>query len=418
MTFQEGTEKESDADRMKPEFKYYDFFAGAGLVQLGLGDRWECLWANDNDRTKEKVYEANFGANAFSFGDVQDVEASDLPRAAHMAWSSFPCQDLSLAGWRRGMSAERSGTFWAFWRIMRDLHDQGDRPPVMTVENVTGLLRGDDFSGLCEALAALDMKFGALVVDARYFLPHSRPRVFVVAVDARVECKGLYEEQPTHSEWVPNSLINGWKTLPDTLKKHWRWWKLPVPDRRRVDIREVVEEDPTGVDWYPASKVERLLSLMNDRHRGKVEDAQKAGTKQIGFLYKRTRQGQQRAEVRFDGIAGCLRTPAGGSSRQTVVVVKGDEVKARLLSPREAARLMGAPDSFSLPSNYNDAYHAMGDGVAVPVVSWIAEHLLEPLARRSQEAADEELVGSPDRDRINGHRDAAEKLAARWEASS
>ena len=87
----------------------------------------------------------------------------------------------------------------------------------------------------------------------------------------------------------------------------------------------------------------------------------------------------QRAEVRFDGISGCLRTPVGGSSRQTVIVVEKGRVRTRLLSPREAARLMGVPDSYPLPSAYNDAYHVFGDGVAVPAVSWLESHLLCPL---------------------------------------
>jgi DNA (cytosine-5)-methyltransferase 1 len=91
----------------------------------------------------------------------------------------------------------------------------------------------------------------------------------------------------------------------------------------------------------------------------------------------------QRAEVRFDDVAGCLRTPGGGSSRQTLLVVHGDFVRSRLLSPREAARLMGLPDTYKLPGRYNDAYHLAGDGLVVPAVSFLSEHLLEPLARES-----------------------------------
>ena len=120
--------------------------------------------------------------------------------------------------------------------------------------------------------------------------------------------------------------------------------------------------------------------MMTDLHRSKVKEAVRLG-KPVGFLYKRIRKGVQRAEVRFDGVAGCLRTPHGGSSRQTVLVVNGSDVASRLLSPREAARLMGVPDSFWLPLKYNDAYRAIGDGVAVPVVSWLSNRLLAPLAQ-------------------------------------
>jgi DNA (cytosine-5)-methyltransferase 1 len=111
----------------------------------------------------------------------------------------------------------------------------------------------------------------------------------------------------------------------------------------------------------------------------------------VGTIYRRTRAAEngrtrQRAEVRFDDIAGCLRTPAGGSSRQTILVVEGTTVRSRLLSPREAARLMGLSDDYRLPERYNDAYHVCGDGVCVPVVRHIAAHLLEPLLR-SREAS-------------------------------
>jgi DNA (cytosine-5)-methyltransferase 1 len=60
-------------------------------------------------------------------------------------------------------------------------------------------------------------------------------------------------------------------------------------------------------------------------------------------------------------------------------VVDDGAIRTRLLSPREAARLMGLPDSYVLPKKYNEAYHLAGDGVVVPVVRFLAAHLLEPL---------------------------------------
>jgi DNA (cytosine-5)-methyltransferase 1 len=104
----------------------------------------------------------------------------------------------------------------------------------------------------------------------------------------------------------------------------------------------------------------------------------------VGGIYRRTRTDDdgvkaQRAEIRFDDVAGCLRTPAGGSSRQSIMIVQGGMVRSRLLSPREAARLMGLPEDYVLPENYNEAYHLAGDGVAVPVVRFLATHILEPI---------------------------------------
>ena len=124
--------------------------------------------------------------------------------------------------------------------------------------------------------------------------------------------------------------------------------------------------------------------MMSTVNLAKVHHAKRTGRKMVGTIYKRTRfdsvgQKVQRAEVRFDDIAGCLRTPGGGSSRQLILVVDGHSVKSRLISSRETARLMGLPEDYRLPEKYNEAYHLTGDGVVVPVVRHLAEQLFEPL---------------------------------------
>jgi hypothetical protein len=236
------------------------------------------------------------------------------------------------------------------------------------------------------------MQFGAVVLDARHFVPQSRPRVFMVAVDAHVDVTGLGYESPVKT-WTPRALLNAHDGLPKPLSRLWRWWNLPVPQTEIVPVERLLEDDPEGVNWHTEAETKRLLGLMNDLHRKRIEEARRSGSRSIGFVYKRIRDGVQRAEVRFDGVAGCLRTPKGGSSRQTVIVVSNRKVKSRLLSPREAARLMGVPDRFKLPVSYNHAYYGMGDGVAVPVVSWLSQHLLEPLADRISDPESKRRVG-------------------------
>src|SRR5262249_49521835 len=127
-----------------------------------------------------------------------------------------------------------------------------------------------------------------------------------------------------------------------------------------------------------AAHTRHVLSLMTDRHRRKLEAADPGA---VGTVYRRTRNCRQRAEVRFDGVAGCLRTPAGGSSRQTGILAWNGRFRTRLLTTREAARLMGVPDDYPLPDRYNEAYHLFGDGVAVPVVRYLADHVLLPAQR-------------------------------------
>lgn len=90
-------------------------------------------------------------------------------------------------------------------------------------------------------------------------------------------------------------------------------------------------------------------------------------------------------EVRFDGLAGCLRTPEGGSSRQLLILKRNGEIRTRLITVREAARLMGAPETFSIPGGYNEGYKAMGDAVAAPVAAYLGRHLLRPLTEAAYE---------------------------------
>jgi len=172
--------------------------------------------------------------------------------------------------------------------------------------------------------------------------------------------------------------------MADDAKRKWVWWNIPKAARQNTTFADLIEDIPTGVEWRKAGQTKYLLDLMSPVNRRKVADAMEFGRRTIGAIYRRTRPDEsgvsrQRAEVRFDDIAGCLRTPVGGSSRQTILVVEGRKVRSRLLSPREAARLMGLDDGYVLPARYNDAYHVCGDGVCVPVVRHIAAHILESL---------------------------------------
>ena len=370
-------------------FDFYDFFAGGGMARLGLGPRWRCLFANDNSEKKAQAYRVNFPpADELNTSSVHDLTLEDLPGQPMLSWASFPCQDLSLAGDRRGLSGERSGTFWPFWNLMAGMAKQGRPVPLLVLENVVGAItshNGDDFQAILEALSEGGYVFGPMVIDAVHFVPQSRPRLFIIALrqDAHLPVD-LLQSGPSDL-WHPQTLRNAYEAVSYGLRQVWLWWKLPKPHPRRLSLSDVIDNNPTGVEWHTDEETKRLLGMMTEVNLKKVSEAQKLGRRAIGTVYKRTRPNKegertQRAEVRFDEVSGCLRTPVGGSSRQTVIIVEGDRIRSRLLSPREAARLMGVPDSYRLPQKYNDAYHLMGDGLAVPAVSWLERHLLRPLA--------------------------------------
>jgi DNA (cytosine-5)-methyltransferase 1 len=375
----------------KPTF--IEFFAGGGMARAGLGDGWRCLFANDFDQKKVSTYEANWGVGDIKHCDVASLTLADLPRTvADLAWASFPCQDLSLAGSYRGLGREqdntrtRSGTFWPFWKLMRSLMRAGRAPRTIVLENVYGCLTshdGRDFAAIGAALAEADYRFGAAVINASHFVPQSRPRVFFIAVSKGEKIPNSLVANGPQAPWHPAALIEAFGGMIPKAKGSWVWWQIAEPDPRRSIFADLVDNAPVGVEWHSAADTRYLLELMAPLHRQKVTAAMKSGRRIVGTVYRRTRPDdtgtkRQRAEIRFDDIAGCLRTPAGGSSRQTILVVEGKRVRSRLLSPREAARLMGLKDEYLLPERYNDAYHVCGDGVCVPVVRHIASHLLEP----------------------------------------
>jgi DNA (cytosine-5)-methyltransferase 1 len=358
---------------------FYEFFAGGGMARLGLGAGWTCGFANDFDPVKAATYRANFAdaAHHFHEGDVWRLSAADLPGRAELAWASSPCQDFSLAGARAGLAGGRSSAFYGFWRLMQALGAEGRAPRLIVIENVSGLLSsrgGADFAALGQALADSGYVFGALEIDAARFLPQSRPRVFVVA-SREPPRPQLTGESPFHTRAVRRAQA----ALPPELARRWVWWRLAAPPARNTDLAAMLQPDD-AVAWHPRGRTERLLALMGPLHRARLEV--QVG-RAVGAVFRRMRiedgRRVQRAEVRFDGLAGCLRTPRGGSSRQVIVVVDEGAVRSRLLTPREAARLMGLPEGYVLPNPATAGLHVAGDGVAVPVVRWLAEQLLEPL---------------------------------------
>jgi DNA (cytosine-5)-methyltransferase 1 len=357
------------------------------MARAGLGDGWQCLFANDFDKVKARSYVDNWGAEHLIVDDVANVSTGHLPGTTDLVWASFPCQDLSLAGDGAGLSGNRSGSFWPFWRLVDKLAKQGRHPKVVVLENVCGALTshgGADFAAICKALAKSGYRFGAMVLDAVNFLPQSRPRLFIVAVRKEWDVPAALLESGSQPPWHTKGVFAAFQRLAPKDRTDWAWWRLPSPPARTRTLVDLIERNPKGVKWHTGAETKRLLAMMSDSHLEKVTAALREQRRAVGCIYKRMRVNAygdrvQRAEVRFDGIAGCLRTPVGGSSRQIIIEVESNEVNTRLLSPREAARLMGLDDGYILPEKYNDAYHLAGDGVAVPVVRFLAHHLLEPL---------------------------------------
>ncbi|MGP5265937.1 DNA cytosine methyltransferase [Brachybacterium alimentarium] len=357
--------------------KALEFFAGIGLARMGLeAGGFRVAWANDYEADKKLMYEAQFsnqGDHAFALGDIGLVDVDSLPRDASLAWASSPCTDLSLAGGRAGFAGPQSGTFWHFIRLLEELGD--DRPGVAVLENVTGLASshgGDDLAAAIRAFNALGYSVDVLAIDARRFVPQSRPRLFLVAaVNPPADVPDPNSElRPDWLQWVfgDESLRTHRAPLP----------ALPLPLTEGLgDLVEDMRLDDER--WWDTDRTRAFADSLSPFQRERVVSMRRSRGVKYRTAYRRTRNGVAVWEVRPDDISGCLRTARGGSSKQALVRLGNGRMQVRWMTPREYARLMGAGEYDFSSARTNQALFGFGDAVAVPAVSWLTENYLLPL---------------------------------------
>lgn len=369
-----------------PESKtFLEFFAGVGLVHLGLrGSGWECVYANDISGKKEEMYRDEFpDATYFHREDIwkTDDVLRHITQRASLATASFPCIDLSLAGQMRGLEGKHSGALFGFIQVMRRLKERGLMPPIVMLENVVGLVAGkggDDFRKTCRSLADLGYYLDAVAVDAKHFAPQSRPRLFIIGT--------LPEKMPSDvlagDDWAAemsrrNGVIS--KKLYDAMRTtqlSTGWIAHPLPPIPAIK-KNVASFIDHGDDqqWWGEEEVEKHLRRTSEAHYADIERLRRSGETWVGTGFRRIREGTTRVEVRFDGIAGCLRTANGGSARQIVLLIRDEQIKMRWMTPREYARLQGAPN-FNITRGVSQSLTGFGDGVCVPVIEWIDVNIL------------------------------------------
>lgn len=372
---------------MDHKFRFAEFFAGGGMVSAALRPDWQCVLANDFDSMKCATYRTNWGGETLVEGDVGSLPTDMLHRPVDLYWASPPCQDFSLAGKGAGLTGSRSSAFHTWYDLVADVAKKGFAPPLIAFENVTGLARrrnGTDLVAVATFLTDLGYRLGSFLLDARDFLPQSRPRIFLIAVrdDIHIPSHLLASpDKPDPSDILPRH-ASGLQNFP---RERLVSWKLPPRMAAKPALNTIMDTAPDTA-LISEDRLSDLVNLMTPEHRKRLEAQRSRPGLQIATVYKRGRPGRkgkisQRAELRDDGIAGCLRTPSGGSSRQTIIISENGTLGARLLSSREIARLMGLPDSYRMPERYNDAYKVAGDGVAVPVVRYLASSFFEPILK-------------------------------------
>lgn len=364
--------------------KFAEFFAGIGLMRLGLeAAGWSVAWANDIDTTKFEIYDAHFGdaSEHFVLGDVHDIDHQDIP-LIDLATASFPCTDLSLAGSRGGIHAGESSAFWGF---IDALAGMPTKPTLILLENVTGFLTshgGKDFEQAMLALNNLGYAVDPFILNARWFVPQSRQRLFVVGT---LNKRAPSEDTISESRIRPSSIMRFVQSHPHIS---WNITDLPEPpEKSPLDLADILEDlDNEAPEWWNQDRVTYLHNQMSPKHREQIDLLIKKRMHSYGTVFRRVRKqpdGIKRsmAELRLDGIAGCLRTPKGGSGRQILVKAGYGKLRVRLLTPRECARLMGA-DDFEISGTLNQALFGFGDAVCSTAVEWIAHNYLTPALRQ------------------------------------
>ena len=357
---------------------FAEFFAGIGLMRIGLERAgWQIAFANDIEEDKWQMYRDHFGdTREFVVDDVHKLDASSMPDVG-LATASFPCNDLSLAGARKGLAGAQSSAFWGFIEVMTKMGRR--RPPMVLLENVTGFLTshdGGDFRDALLALNRLGYAVDAFIIDAVRFVPHSRQRLFVVGT--RTESVSAVNETPKfyESDCRPPALADFILWNPEI---NWRIRKMPQLPKSQLVLADILENmSPNSLIWWSRQRSDYLLNQMSTKHRAVADEMIHGSKTTFGTVFRRVRKGKSMAELRTDGIAGCLRTPRGGSGRQILFAAGRGRFAVRLLTARECARLMGA-DDFKINVPLNQALFGFGDAVCVPVIGWIAQNYLNPV---------------------------------------
>lgn len=338
------------------------------------------MFANDIDPQKKEMYETHFRdqASHFTLGDIHEIPSSDVPSVT-LATASFPCNDLSLAGARRGLCGQHSSAFWGFIGIIKKMSAR--KPPLILLENVTGFLTshgGSDFSEALLALNGLGYAVDTFILDAANFVPQSRQRLFVLGIlrDGGPTIDLIENAEFSESDVRPKALTD---FIVDNPQIDWAIRRLPNQPKNKLRLENILEDIPKESPiWWSHERAQYLLNQMSSRHSAIAERMINNRRWSYGAVFRRVRNGKSMAELRTDGIAGCLRTPRGGSGRQILVKCGKGQFFARLFTPRECARLMGA-DDFAINAPLNQALFGFGDAVCVPAVEWIAKYYLNPL---------------------------------------
>ena len=340
-----------------------ELFAGIGLFRLGVEQAgYRTVMANEIDARKCAVYRANFGDDdTLIEGDIRDVDR--LPAGAGLLTASFPCQDVSIikgAGTTSdGIDGPRSGLISEVWRLLKG--SAADRPEVVILENVPALLHAvggkqPDHRRVAADLTGCGYNVDTLLLCASTWTPQRRKRVFVVG---------------RRTDAGPLPLL----TPPDP-----RTWGL--------DPLATVVEQPEAwqpLDWW-TSRLASGFYVADDWNSIVAAARLQPGPRRM-LLHQSTHHANPapppawtRELIRQRNIPTITTSYSGPQCRAHRFVIgltaDGEPHGCRPMTLLEVARAQGIPDTWDWAAMSDTrSRQAIGDGVCVPKIAWLADQL-------------------------------------------
>ena len=347
----------------------------------------------------------------------ENLEIVDADKYEYIMTYSFPCQDLSLAGKKKGMSdtSTRSGMLWEVERILTECKELGTMPQVLLMENVPQVHSQDnmpDFHKWQVRLEELGYKsYWQDLIATDYEIPQTRNRCFMVSIlgdysysfpqpkPLKLKLKDMLEDNVDEKYYLSDKMINYCLGVNQKESKFPRGKRF-LQSLQQTNENNVANTITTNAGQRPTDNFIKIknatkqgyleatdgdgvdISSRMEYHRGnvqkdKIQTLTTSGGNDRGVVTAcamRGREGKQQIEFSNREIANTITTVQKDS-------MLSNNLRIRKLTPRECGRLQGVKDSdiTKLLSNQSDssAYHLFGDAITVPVLCAIFGELLD-----------------------------------------
>lgn len=322
----------------KDSFKFIDLFAGIGGFRKGFEDNgFQCVFTSEIDVACQEVYHNNYGE--IPQGDITKINPKNIPDF-DVLLGGFPCQPFSISGRKRGFEDTRGTLFFDICKIIEE-----KQPKVVVLENVKHLIHHDEkrtFKVILDSLVSLGYKVSYKILNARNFgLPQNRERIFIIATKNEI----FNFNELTYQKEVK---------LRDFLDKEGNFEYLSPEEYTIIDNPK---------------KQESGLIFIGYRNKNIWKKGVRENTEHLSRVHR-----QPNRIYSIDGTHPTI--PSQETSGRFFIYIP-EENKVRKLTINECYRIMGFPDDFKKHSVVTEQYKQIGNSVAIPVISAIAQGIIK-----------------------------------------